>query len=72
LYSISKGNHLIGQLLSIHNIAYQLRLMDTMRQSIIEGNFNYFVVKFMENQFPEKNYPGWVHDALNAVGISLI
>lgn len=71
LYSISKGDHLIGQLLTIHNIAYQLRLMRTMRQSILDGNFDDFVKTFMGNQFPDKNFPGWVKDALATVGITL-
>jgi len=61
-----------GQLITIHNIAYQLNLMKRVRQSIIEGTFENFVQSFMLKQFPEKNYPTWVEDALNSVNIKLI
>lgn len=45
--------------------------MTTMRQSIIDGTFVEFVQNFMSQQFPDKNYPGWVTDALKEVGITL-
>jgi len=72
LHFISRGESLCGVLLSYHNIAYQSRLMSQARQSIIDGKFTEFVVSFMENQFPKKDYPTWVTDALSSVNIHLI
>jgi len=82
-------------LLSIHNIAYQVRILDVsqsplflltpernsflfqmnlmkrIRQSIAEDNFPRFVQDFMKVRFPNKSYPQWIVDALQAVGITL-
>ena len=71
--------HLVGaketigaQLLTIHNIAYQMRLMGDIRQSILDGSFPQFVQKFMLSQFPQRNYPGWAVDALLDASIELL
>ncbi len=63
LHSIEK-EQLCGQLLTYHNIAYQLGLMRRMREAIIQGQFPAFVVQFMHQQFPSKNFPQWVVEAL--------
>jgi len=60
-----------GVLLSNHNIAYQLRLMSQARQSIIDAKFPDFVISFMVQQFPKREYPAWVLDALTSVDIYL-
>lgn len=65
------GKETGAQLITIHNIAYQLRLMTDVRNSIIDGSFPNFVVNFMIEQFPDKNFPGWVRDALLDAGIPL-
>ena len=49
-----------------------MRLMKTMRESIIENRFEEFVQKFMLNIYPHKDYPMWCTEALNAVNIKLI
>ena len=59
------------QLLTLHNIAYQMRLMREMRTAIIEQRFPAYVQAFFLRQFPAKNYPSWAVDALNAVHITL-
>jgi hypothetical protein len=61
-----------SQLLTHHNIAYQMRLMRELRTSIIEGRFTEYVQAFMLRQFPKKNYPDWAKDALKAVDIDLL
>nr|ADD24307.1 Probable queuine tRNA-ribosyltransferase [Lepeophtheirus salmonis] len=59
-------------LLTVHNVAFQLRLMTNMRDSIIEDKFPHFVKSFFERYYPNKeSYPGWAVEALGAVGIAL-
>eukprot|EP00122_Pirum_gemmata_P013442 Pgem_evm1s12517 len=52
-------------LVTIHNIAYQLTLMQSLRESIIEDKFVDFVINFMAKMYPTKDYPLW---AINALG----
>lgn len=59
------------QLLTYHNIAYQMRLMGQIRASIVDQTLPQFVRKFMLDQYPAKDYPGWAVDALAAVHIAL-
>ncbi|KAJ0406007.1 hypothetical protein ATCC90586_001353 [Pythium insidiosum] len=61
-----------AQLVTLHNVTYMLTLMRTLRQSIIDGNFEQFVQQFMINQFPDKQYPAWAVDALTEAGIRLL
>eukprot|EP00003_Mantamonas_plastica_P015045 TRINITY_DN2574_c1_g2_i2.p2 TRINITY_DN2574_c1_g2~~TRINITY_DN2574_c1_g2_i2.p2 ORF type:complete len:117 (-),score=18.45 TRINITY_DN2574_c1_g2_i2:96-446(-) len=60
------------QLISYHNIAFQMRLMRMIRESITENRFLEFVLWFMDEQFNDGKYPGWVVDALMAAGIDLV
>jgi len=71
LHSIIGKETVACHLVTIHNIAYQMNLMSTMRQSIIDGKFEEFVQNFMLRMYPEKNYPQWVVDALSAVNLRL-
>ena len=72
LHSIVNKEAVSCQLLSIHNIAYQLTLMRSMRQSIIEQRFPDFVRQFMKKMYTEQNQtiPDWAREALESVGIS--
>ncbi|GFN77567.1 queuine tRNA-ribosyltransferase catalytic subunit 1 [Plakobranchus ocellatus] len=58
-------------ILTVHNVAYQLRLMRTMRQSIIEDKFPDFVQGFFDDMFPSGQFPDWAVDALASVNIHL-
>lgn len=58
-------------LLTTHNVAFQLRLMKTIRDSILEDKYPEFVRKFMHDLYPDKTYPSWVQDSLAAVNIKL-
>ena len=58
-------------LLTVHNIAYQLKLMRTARQSILDGRFPAFVADFMADMHPDGAYPPWAVEALASVGIVL-
>lgn len=72
LHLLAKSEQLSGQLLTFHNLAYQKRLMDDMRAAIVKGTFNQFVIDFMLLQFPQRDYPSWVIEALASVNIHLI
>ncbi len=58
-------------LLTVHNVAFQLRLMRRIRESIKEGRFPEFVRGFMADNFPSGDYPGWAVSALKAVDVTL-
>lgn len=72
LHTIATKETVASSLLTVHNIAYMMRLMDNVRNAIIEGNFDEYVRNFMLEQYPKKNYPKWASDALTAAGIELI
>jgi queuine tRNA-ribosyltransferase len=66
------GKEGIGsQLLTYHNIAYQLQLMRRLRQSIVDNSFPDFAQDIMKSHFPNRNYPLWCVEALQASGITL-
>lgn len=45
--------------------------MRTMREAIIDSRFPEFVIEFVNNVYPNKNYPTWVVNSLNSVEINL-
>lgn len=45
--------------------------MNTMRTHIENDTFPSFVIKFMEELYPNKDYPSWIINALQAVNIKL-
>ncbi|XP_001607235.2 queuine tRNA-ribosyltransferase catalytic subunit [Nasonia vitripennis] len=59
-------------ILTVHNIAFQMRLMREIRESIEEKRFPKYVQDYMLKVYPEKNYPEWIADALRAVNIELL
>ncbi|KAM3959098.1 tRNA-guanine transglycosylase [Aphomia sociella] len=59
-------------LISVHNIAFQMRLMRTMREHIEKGTFPDFVNNFVNELYSDGDYPKWVVDSLNSVGINII
>ncbi|TMW59936.1 hypothetical protein Poli38472_005005 [Pythium oligandrum] len=69
---LRKDDGVGAQLLTYHNVTYMLTLMRNLRQSIIDGNFEEFVQKFMLAQFPDKQYPQWAVDALTEAQIKLL
>eukprot|EP00771_Trimastix_marina_P001095 gnl/Trimastix_PCT/2135.p1 GENE.gnl/Trimastix_PCT/2135~~gnl/Trimastix_PCT/2135.p1 ORF type:complete len:407 (+),score=99.78 gnl/Trimastix_PCT/2135:41-1261(+) len=60
-----------AELLTIHNIAYQMHLMRRVRDAITDGSFPSFVQRFVATLYPEGTCPGWARDALAAVGIDV-
>lgn len=57
--------------ITIHNIAYQLNLMLSVRESILQQRFPEFVQDFMRTMYSDKKYPKWATDALESVNITL-
>ncbi|KAL1782551.1 queuine tRNA-ribosyltransferase [Sigmodon hispidus] len=58
--------------LTVHNIAYQLQLLSTLRSSILEQRFPDFVQNFMRTMYGDRSlYPAWAVEALASVGITL-
>nr|XP_031293113.1 queuine tRNA-ribosyltransferase catalytic subunit 1 [Camelus dromedarius] len=58
--------------LTVHNIAYQLRLMSAVRASIVEKRFPDFVRDFMGTMYGDPTLcPAWATEALASVGITL-
>eukprot|EP00698_Gefionella_okellyi_P012267 TRINITY_DN3298_c0_g4_i1.p1 TRINITY_DN3298_c0_g4~~TRINITY_DN3298_c0_g4_i1.p1 ORF type:complete len:441 (+),score=76.65 TRINITY_DN3298_c0_g4_i1:45-1325(+) len=71
LHNLLTKEPLGAQLLTYHNVAYQMRLMRRLRQSILDSKFPEFVREFMAMQFPDREYPLWTVDALREAGIEL-
>lgn len=42
-----------------------------MRENIENGTFPQFVTKFVNELYPDGNFPKWVTDALTSVGITI-
>ncbi|KAI9487096.1 MAG: queuine tRNA-ribosyltransferase [Benjaminiella poitrasii] len=64
------GCHLV----SIHNIAFQLRLMRNMREAIKKDEFPSWIKTFFHNYFggDKTKYPQWSVNALQSVGVDLL
>lgn len=72
LHHIVTFESVSSSLISIHNVAYQLRLMREMREAISNNTFPDYVRGFFKILYPEDIVPpGWVCDALKAVGIEI-
>ncbi|KAG0261016.1 hypothetical protein BG011_001435 [Mortierella polycephala] len=73
LYTVVTKETVGCHLVSIHNTAYQLRLMRQIRESIIEDRFPPFIHKFFKDLFVEKSaYPEWAVNALQSVNVDLM
>ncbi|XP_060517767.1 queuine tRNA-ribosyltransferase catalytic subunit isoform X2 [Cylas formicarius] len=72
LHGIAGDLPVACHLLTEHNVAFQMRLMKTMRDNILNGSFVSFVQNFMANLYPDRSYPSWIQDSLKAVNINLL
>ena len=66
------ANGVGGQMLSLHNIAYMLKLSKEMREAIKEKRFAKFVQDFMIKQYPSCEYPKWIEEAMKVAEIKLL
>lgn len=72
LHALFKSDTAAMHHITIHNIAYQLTLMRSVRESIVEGRFPEFIRTFMKRLFPSGDqYPSWAVDALASVNVTL-
>ena len=71
LHALAAKEQTGARLVTIHNIAYMMRLGARMRAAIKEDRFPSFVADFFAAWFPRGDYPSWCIDALAAVGITL-
>ncbi|KNH06303.1 hypothetical protein XU18_2808 [Perkinsela sp. CCAP 1560/4] len=72
LYAFRCDRRTGGQLLSIHNMSYMMRLTRNAREAILAEKFDVFVAEFMINYFQSKeNIPPWVLMTLKNAGIDL-
>ncbi|MBN3289331.1 TGT ribosyltransferase, partial [Polypterus senegalus] len=72
IHALFKTNTAAMHHITIHNIAYQLTLMRSVRQSIVEKRFPDFVRSFMSRMYSGKGgYPEWAVEALASVNIAL-
>lgn len=67
---ITKEPH-AASLLTYHNIRYQMRLCDEMRQAIISQQFQEFVQSFVRKQFPNNMVPEWLREGLSSAEITV-
>lgn len=58
-------------IISIHNVAFQLKLMADIRKSIESDTFPEFIQSYMKERFPDNSVPQWIRDALAAVNVQL-
>ncbi|CAB3231187.1 unnamed protein product [Arctia plantaginis] len=72
LHSIVTVETVACHLISIHNIAYQMQLMRSMRENIENQTFPQFVQEFVNAYYPDANYPDWVINSLSSVGINIV
>ncbi|KAK4878946.1 hypothetical protein RN001_007092 [Aquatica leii] len=72
LHQIATIHPVSCHLLTVHNVAFQLRLMKNIRDNIVANTYPQFVQNFMYNLYPNQNYPTWVVDSLAAVNIKLL
>jgi len=71
LHTVAAKEQTGARLVTIHNIAYMMRLGKRMREAILEDRFPAFAADFFSSWFPAGDYPTWCVDALAEVGITL-
>lgn len=71
---LKENNPLASQLVTKHNLSYMMRLMRTMRSSVLDGSFHAYVRDFFIHQFLDHNLnlPAWTVEALAAAGIPVL
>lgn len=72
LHQIVTKETVACHLLTVHNIAFQMKLMKDIRESIKQQKYPEFVQNYMLNVYPDKKYPTWIVNALQTVNITLL
>lgn len=72
LSTIAGKEEVACNLLSVHNVAFLFKLMEQLRDAIIEGTLPVFVGKFLNDWFSgRERVPQWVVEALELGNITL-
>ncbi|XP_039247280.1 queuine tRNA-ribosyltransferase catalytic subunit 1 [Pipra filicauda] len=72
LHALLRSETAALHLLTLHNVAYQMKLMGSIRESILRQRFPEFVREFMDTMYGGRGgAPAWVREALASVGITL-
>lgn len=68
------GRETVGaHAVTLHNIAYQHRLMQGAREAILEDRFPQYLKDFFRRFYHDgSNYPGWAVEALRSVDVDLL
>lgn len=72
LHQIATIETVSCHLLTVHNLAFQMKLMRDIRNSIKEQKFPKFIQEYMLAVYPNKDYPIWIINALEAVNVTLL
>jgi tRNA-guanine transglycosylase len=73
IYHVASKETAGAHLLTMHNVHYQLNLMNNVRQAIIEDRYPVFLKEFFAKLYADKSkYPEWAVDALKGVGVDLL
>ena len=72
LHQIATVETVSCHLLTVHNIAFQMKLMQDIRDSIKEQRFPRFIQDYMLIVYTNKDYPTWIINALQAVNVTLL
>ena len=71
LHCVASKEQTGARLVTIHNIAYMMRLGRRMREAIRADTFPAFVVDYFSRWYPRGDWPRWCVDALARVNIHL-
>ncbi|KAH9984190.1 tRNA-guanine transglycosylase [Russula vinacea] len=58
--------------ITLHNLAFQARVMGHARDSIMDGTFPAYLRRFFADYFGDAGYPEWCVNALRSVGVDLL
>jgi queuine tRNA-ribosyltransferase len=58
--------------ITLHNLAFQARVMGQARDSIMDGTFPAYLRRFFADYFGDAGYPEWCVNALRSVGVDLL
>ncbi|XP_038064064.1 queuine tRNA-ribosyltransferase catalytic subunit 1-like [Patiria miniata] len=71
LNTIAGRESVACQLISVHNLKFQMDLMRDIRQAIIDDRYPAFIKDYMKTVYPAGDYPTWLRDSLASVNVDL-
>lgn len=74
IYHLMREKNTVGcHLLSQHNVRFQMRFMQKIRDAIKEGVFQEFIADNLRFHFGDnrEDYPKWISEAINQLGLNI-